>query len=259
MDDRERDVERARTASAEEMPALAHHAQEEVLLALLENPNLEEPRLILLLERKDLTGVFLEELARHKSFLRSYRIRRALAFHPHTPRLVGMRLLRDLYLLDLAQLSLHPPVPVELKRQAEVMLIARLPQLPLGQKIMLARRGPGRVAGALLTEGHPQVFPITLDNAYLNEGQVLKVLSREKLPAGVVAAIARHGKWSHLYNVRVALARHPATPLAAVLSFLPHLTVRDLQELAASATLPARLRRYILHEVAQRTGPSPTQ
>jgi len=39
-------------------------------------------------------------------------------------------------------------------------LLARLPQLPLGQKITLARRGPARVAGALLAEGHAQVISI---------------------------------------------------------------------------------------------------
>src|SRR5205807_1480520 len=84
-----------------------------------------------------LAGEVLEEIARRKALLKSYRVNRALAFHPRTPRLVSLRLLRDLYLMDLVQVAILPGVSAELKRNAEEQLIARLPQLPLGQKITL--------------------------------------------------------------------------------------------------------------------------
>jgi hypothetical protein len=48
------DADRARSAAREEIPVLLHAASEEVLLALLENPQLEEAHLCLLLERKEL-------------------------------------------------------------------------------------------------------------------------------------------------------------------------------------------------------------
>src|SRR6202030_3739560 len=134
-----------------------------------------------------------EEVARRKPLLKSYRVKKALAFHPRTPRLATLRLLRDLYLMDVVQLTLLPGIPTELKRNAEDQLTSRLPQLPLGQKITLARRGPARLAGALLAEGHAQIVSIVLDNAYLTEAQVLKVLSREKLPPVVVREFASPG------------------------------------------------------------------
>ncbi|MBZ5702352.1 MAG: hypothetical protein LAN84_10940, partial [Acidobacteriia bacterium] len=187
-----------------------------------------------------------------KTLLKSYRVKRAIAFHPHAPRLVSMRLLRDLYLMDLVQMALLPGVPAELKRQAEEQLLGRLPQIALGQRVTLARRGPGRVAGALLAEGHAQVLAVVLDNPYLNEGQVLKVLAREKLPEAVVLAVAQHRKWSISYNVRIALVRNAAAPLGVVLSFLPHLTLSDLRELAAPGQLAESLRKYLQAEVARR-------
>src|SRR5262249_39432460 len=155
------------------------------------------------------------------------------AFHPHTPRLAALRIIRELYLMDLVQLILGPFTPAEIKRHAEDQLLARLPQLPLGQKLTLGRRGPSRVAGTLLAEGHPQVLAVVLDNPYFNEAQVLKVLSREKLSPDVVHAVAHHRKWSATYNVRLALVRHPAIALSSVLAFLPELTVSDLRELAS--------------------------
>src|SRR5256885_1175434 len=105
---------------------------------------------------------------------------------PRAPRLATLRLVRELYLMDLVQLTLFPGTSGEIRRNAEDQLVARLPQLPLGQKITLARRGPARVAGALLAEGHPQVRAVVLDNAYVTESQILKVLSRAKLSADVV-------------------------------------------------------------------------
>jgi hypothetical protein len=248
----ENDRERALIATGEELTGLLHHAETGVLLAALDNPALDETRLCILLERKNLPAEILEEVARRKPLLKAYRVKRSLAFHPRTPRLVTLRLLKDLYLMDLVQLTLSPAIPTELKLNAEDQLIARLPQLPLGQKITLARRGPARLGGALLAEGHAQIVSIVLDNPYLTEAQVLKALSREKIPPAVVLAVAHHRKWSLAYNIRLALVRNPALPLSTVLSYLPELTVSDLRELAAPGIVPESLRRYLQAEVQRR-------
>jgi hypothetical protein len=247
-----RDRERARAATGEEFAALLHHHADDVLLALLDNPALDEAQLCLLLNRKDLPAAVLEEIGRRKPLLKNYQVKRALAFHPRAPRLVSLRLLRDLYLMDLVQLTLLPGISAELKRNAEDQLIARLPQLPLGQKITLARRGPARAAGALLAEGHAQILSVVLDNANLTEAQILKVLSREKLPQGIVKAVSQHRKWSCDYNVRLALVRHPASTLATVLAYLPELTVSDLRALAAPGIVSENLRKYLEAEIQRR-------
>ena len=252
MPDNVLNCDRARTATGEELASLLHHHSPDVLFALLDNPALDETQLCLLLDRKDLPAEILEEVARRKPLMKNYRVKRALAFHPRTPRLANLRLMRELYLMDLVQLTLLPGTSGELKRIAEEQLVARLPQLPLGQKITLARRGTARVAGALLAEGHAQVLSIALDNPGLSEAQVLKALSRERLPVGVVKAIAQHRKWSHTYNVRLALVRHPGATLSTILAYLPELTVSDLRELAAPGIVSESLRKYLLAEIQQR-------
>lgn len=242
-----------RNAPIDEIPLLVHDANPEVLQCLLENPHLTEAHLLLLLERKDLSADFLEAVARRRTLAKSYPVKKALAFHPHIPRTVFIRLVRELYLMDLVQLTLLSTTHAEMKRLAEDVLISRLAQLPLGQKLSLARRGSARVAGALLAEGHAQTAKIALDNPFLTEAQVLKALSREKLPPGVVQTVATHQKWSLSYNVRLALLRHPAVPLAVVLAILPDLTVGDLRLLSSSEVLPKNLRRYVEHEVEKRS------
>src|ERR1700694_948586 len=225
-------TQRALAASGEELAALLHSNVEEVLLTLLKNPALTETDVAVLLARKNLPAGVIEELCKRREWLKTYALKKALACHPHTPRLARLRLLRELYLMDLVQIALLPGVSAELKLSAEDQLITRLPQLPLGQKITLGRRGPARVAGLLLAEGHLLVVPVALDNSHLTASQILKALAREGVPESVVHAIAQHRKWSCDYNVRLALVRNPATTLAVSLSCLPELAVSDLSELA---------------------------
>jgi hypothetical protein len=248
----QKEVERARVAAGDDLDALIYHAAPAVLLALLDNPAFDETKLSLLLSRKDLPVEILEEVGMRKSLLKSYTVKKALLFHPRTPRLIGLRLLKDLYLMDLVQFSLSPAVSAELKRYAEEQIVARLPQLPLGQKITLARRGPGRVAGALVAEGHGQVLPVALNNPFLTEAQVLKTLAREKVATSVVQALATHRKWSQTYNVRLAIVRNPSAPISVVLGFLPQLTVSDLRVLAEPGIVAENLRKYLQAEVRRR-------
>jgi hypothetical protein len=246
------DSQLALAANGEELAALLHSDDAEVLLSLLKNPALAETDVAVLLARKNLPGPVIDEICKRREWLKSYALKKSLACHPHSPRLVSLRLLRELYLMDLVQIALLPGVSAELKRNAEDQLAARLPQLPLGQKITLARRGPARVAGLLLAEGHGLVIPAALDNTHLTAAQVLKTLAREGVPESVVHAITHHRKWSCDYNVRLALVRNPATTLAVALSFLPELTVSDLTELAAPGIVPEPLRKYLRAETQRR-------
>src|SRR5258705_13819234 len=75
---------------------------------------------------------------------------------------------------------------------------------------------------------------------------------RERLPLAVTKGISQHRKWSHTYNVRLALVRHPGATLSTILAYLPELTVSDLRELAAPGIVPETLRKYLLAEIQQR-------
>jgi hypothetical protein len=249
---REPDADRARTATGEELAALLHRDAPDVLHALLNNPALTDADVCLLLRRRTLPSEIVEEISQRKPWLRIYAVKKALVSHPHTPRLVTLRLLRELYLMDLVEIALQPGVPAEARHNAEEQLSARLPQLPLGQKITLARRGPARVAGMLLGEGHAQTVPLALDNPRMTAAQILKTLAREGLSPAVVLAISQHRKWNQDYNVRLALVRNPGSTPSSVLAFLPELTAADLRELSAPGIVPERLSKYLEAEVHRR-------
>lgn len=254
QNDSKPDVESARSASPEEIKSLIHATDEEVLLELFENSALDEEHVSQLLERLDLSAKVLTAVAEKGGWIAKEGIRLRLARHPHTPRRISLTLLRQLYLGDLVRVSLLPSAPAEIRRVAEEIIIARIPHLPVGEKLTLARRGPARVAGALLAGGHAQIVKLAVANTFLTESQVLKVLAKPGVPERVVAAISQHAKWSRQYNVRLALSRNPKTPIPIVLGILPDLTLGDLKEIAALESLAPHLRKYIRQEQAKRAG-----
>ncbi len=229
-------------------------ADADVLLEALANPLITEKHLCQFLERKDLPTEVVAKITKNREWMKSYPVRLRLARHPRTPRLAMLGLIRQLFLFDLVNVSLLPSVPAEMRRLAEDLILNRLPQLPLGQKLTLARRGPTRVAGALAAEGLPHVLPLALDNAFMSEGQLLKMLAKADVPERVVAAIANHRKWSYNANVRIALVRNPLTPLVRVMAFLPDIPLHHLRDLVKIPTLRPDLKRYLEHEVMRRLG-----
>jgi hypothetical protein len=238
--------------SPDSILTLLGSANEEVLRELVQDSILDETHVCLLLERKELSNALLELIAKQKTLLASYRVRRALTAHPHTPRGLAMRLLRELHLMDLVQMSLSPSCPQHLRVLADERILAQLPQLPLAQRMMLARRASARVAGGLLAQGPDPVSRLALNNPFLVEAQVLKALSREGLPARIVALIAKHEKWATCGNVRVALLRHPRVPLDIAAEFLPDLTRHDLDDLLALSRLAGGVRSLLRRELARR-------
>jgi hypothetical protein len=243
---------RARLASAEEIKVLVHDANEATLLALLENPNFDEPDVVHLLERLDLSSKLLTAVADAGKWTSSEAVRLRLARHPHTPRRVTLALLRQLFLFDLVSVSLQPSAPADVRRAAEGIILTRIPHMPVGEKLTLARRGPSRIAGAVLAEGHPQAIKLALGNGFLTESQVLKVLAKPDIPERVVIEIAQHPKWSCQYNVRLGLMRNAHTPAPVVLAMLPNLMVRDLKEIATLESLTPHLKKYIDRELDRR-------
>jgi len=245
------DVQAARFASLEAIPALLASGSEDVLRSLIDNPAFDETHVCLLLERKDLSGLLLEEISKRKTWRAVYRVRLALAAHPHTPRLIAMRLLRELHLMDLVRISLLPASSMELRRLADERVLTQLPQLPLGQMLMLARRGSTRIAAGLVAHGPEQVARVALDNSLLTESQLLKTLAKESLPARIVAAVAKHDKWSKLANIRVALLRHPQTPPERVPDLVPGLPRREIEDLLELSRLPEHVCALLREELAR--------
>ena len=242
------------TTNSEELTVLIHESPPGELGVLLDQVGIEERHIQLMLRRSDLGGDLIERIGGNRKWAGSEAVRLGIVTHPHAPRRLAMTLLRQLFAFNLVRASLNPRAPAEVRCVAEELLIERIRQLPLSEKLLLARRGPARVAGALLAEGHSDVLPAVLQSPFLTEAQVVRVLWRASVPPHVVITLADHPKWSSHYLVRVALLRNQHTPIAAAMRFLPNVLSTDLRELLRGGNVPGHLREQVRREVARRSG-----
>ncbi len=245
-------AEKAAVAPRQGVDQFFKDTAKEVLVALAGNPNLQERDLLRLLERKDLPGEAVKEIAAHKETARSYLVKLALARHPRAPRLISLPILKFLYLFDLVRVSQTPSVPTDVKLVAEETILKKVESIPRGEKITLARRASGRVAAGLLVTRDRELIGAALDNPFLSEARILHVLSLDDLPQEFIESITQHEKWSHRYHLRLALIRNPLTPLPRVLAFLPDVAVNDLREICLDRRMPDQVRRYVLAHCAER-------
>jgi hypothetical protein len=100
----------ARTAAGDSLKQFLH-SDEATLLALLENPALDESHLATLLKRLDLPGTVLAGIASRAEWTATEAVRVGLVRHPKTPRRAALTLLRQLYLFDLVKVALAPSTP----------------------------------------------------------------------------------------------------------------------------------------------------
>lgn len=165
--------------------------------------------------------------------------------NPRTPRQTALALLRNLYFEDLLDVTVTSTVPADLRRVAEDAVINRLPALSLGERVSMARRVTGRVAGMLLLDRELRVVEIALTNGRLTEELVVKALGMEAIGIEAVDKIAVHPRWSLAYGVKLALLRQPFTSLGRVLTLASQVRRDDLLVIAGDPRMPLDRRVYL--------------
>lgn len=224
---------RLRQAGGEELSALLAGAERrltgEEALAALGNPHVD--------------GAAIERLAELVPLAASRPLARAVALHPRTPEALARRLLPGLPWRDLVAAGRDVRLAPVVRRAAEVLLGERLAGLTAGERAAVARgAGPGLVA-RLRDEADPRVIAALLENPRLTEGALLPLVARERAAPAALAAVARDRRWGCRHEVRLALARNPATPVESALPILPHLSKRDLLAVARDLRLSPAVRR----------------
>jgi hypothetical protein len=236
----------------ERLEQLIHSHSEEELRAAASHPALTEDLAKTLLRRRDLAPGVLQDLARNPVAMKNRSVIVGLVCHPKTPRFVTLPTARLLHPFELMTVALQPAVPADVKIAIEQMLLDKVEQMPLGERLTLARRGPTRVAEALLTDPELRVVETALVNPYLTEACVVRTLMRDALDMRFVELVAKHLKWSLRVDVRCALLRNPKTPLAMALHFAQTLPADVARDALFNSNLPSNIKTYLMAEIQHR-------
>lgn len=248
--------ELARTAIGAELENLLHARAEAVLLALLENPALREPQLLVMLSRRDLAPTVITAISRNAGWMRSYPLKAAVLKHPLTPRHIALPLLKHIYLFDLLSVALTPGLSADLKRMAEDSILSQLPGIALGQKLSLARRGSHRIAAGLLLAPEAQVVAAALENPAMTDTALAQALASGKAAPALTRIIWESRNWMTRRPVLLGIMRSQYLTLAQFATLLPGLNQIELADLKQDPRLPRNLRDYVDRYAAGRRRPA---
>ena len=214
--------------------------------------SLTEDQALALLKDADLSANQIEQISKNSTAMKSRKVRLVLAAHPHAPRRIALRLIRELYTFDLMQFARMPAAAADLKRIADELLISRLSSITLGERISLARRSSATVAAVLLLDKEPGVWQPALENPRITEAAIIKALQRPGATGAFVEAVCHHSKWSLRHEVRIALLRNPHTPLARAIEFARRLPPPLLRDVLHASRLPEKIKDYLRKELRGR-------
>jgi len=245
-------IELAASAREDELTLLVHDLSPKVIMAMLENRNATEEHVLIIANRKNLPPEVLGAIYRDKRWSESYPVRLALAKNPKTPLFTALSIARFLRLFDLVELARNHLIPAIYRRKLEAIVTEKIPSLALGVKKTMARVAGGEILLALMKDGYPEVVKNCLENPYLVEAHLYKIISRETTGPGTIRTIAEDRNWSCRYHIKFALIRNEHTPLAKSVLFLSGLKLLDLKELYRDPSLPSGVRPFIYRELLER-------
>jgi len=255
MDSVEARVKRAMTADGPAIRGMLRDSSDKVVMALLANRNITEDMLVVLARRRDLGSDVLGMIAGMKAAVKEYRLTSVLVNNPKTPRRAALGLIRRLRLRDMAFVTQNKALPTELRQAAEGVLKDKLPSVPLGVKVGLARQVSDELLKTLLLEDEPMQMKACFENPRMKEAVVIWALNHDRVPPGVVEFIAGHPKWSAYYAVRFALVRNRHTGLEKSLAFAAGLKSMDQRFLYNDPSVPAAVKAHIQLELERKGQP----
>jgi hypothetical protein len=223
-------------------PSAPHDGGDPRLRTLLESatahPALAADQILRLLRTARVDSDLILAISRRPVLMKFDRVRLAIVLHPATPRPVAMGLLSQLRWRDLARVAVAPRIGAPVRGAAEKILLLRLPELALGEKVTLARTATRTVLRTLRTEHSPLLARALLDNPLLQVEDAMSIAASDATPGAVLQVMAESARFAASQELRLAIASHRATPAAAALRLIQGMDGAGLIRLLSFPRLP---------------------
>lgn len=232
-------------------------ARDELDLFVAENlGSLTEDETLAILANPYCSPKILGAIAQAQRLTALYSVRLSLVAHRLTPQAHAVKFVHYLYWFDLLRLSLEVQVPAPVRRSIETLLLNRVNELSLGERVSSARRCSHALVKPFLFDPSPSVFEALLVNKRLREDDLLALINSRRATQAQLLLIAGDMKWSFRYAIRKALVLNPGTPRAAAASQLRYLSKGDLVSIHANPATGVYLRRCIERLQPKLLGPA---
>jgi len=116
-------------------------------------------------------------------------------------------------------------------------LFQSIQSMSVSEKLDLAHKGGKEARTVLVRDSSRLVQMAVIQSAKITEGEVLAIANNRQIDDEVLKQIAINRDWMKNYQIRVALANNPKTPLAEALKQVNYLKQRELTVLAKSRSV----------------------
>ncbi|MFY9398769.1 MAG: hypothetical protein WAR22_10440 [Desulfomonilia bacterium] len=120
-------------------------------------------------------------------------------------------------------------------------LFQSIQSMSVSEKLDLARKGNKEARSILMRDSNRLVQLAVIQSPKITEGEVLMIAGNRQIDDEVLKYIANNREWLKNYQIRVALANNPKTPLPHALKQVVFLKERELTLLSKSKSVARAL------------------
>lgn len=240
-----------RSCSVDQLYVAINSADVNILNACLENPLLNEMHVIAMLRNPFISQEIVRKICSNHTLISKYQVKAAVIHCPKTPYNLSSEYINYLFWRDLVAVAKDNRIDPRLRVAAERLIIEKMEELSIGEKIALSRIATQQLIKVLIKERDVKVLKELLINPFIVEDDVIRMITTAK-NASILVEIANSQKWRFRYNIRKALVNNTLTPLGVSLNILPSLLKSDLLAIVKQYTLNPMLRREAEQVLNQR-------
>jgi hypothetical protein len=121
---------------------------------------------------------------------------------------------------------------------ATASMHAQIQHMGIPERVKLALRGNKDARSILVRDGNKLIRRFVLENPRVTDGEIVAICRNRTADEEMLRVIGERREWMRNYQVRLALATNPKTPLGMALRQVNSLGERDLASLAKSRNVP---------------------
>jgi len=158
------------------------------------------------------------------------------------------------------QPTIRQALEVARKREADgarrKSLLLQIKELPVGQRLALAKKGNKDVRMILVRDSNEMVALETIASSRITDGEILAVAMMRDVSEQVLRYIANNRKYRQNKQIILALLNNPRTPVGVSLSLgINGLADRELTDLSKNKNVPGVISRVAKQILDRRKGP----
>jgi DNA repair protein RadC len=135
-------------------------------------------------------------------------------------------------------------------------LLLRVKELPVGQKLALAKKGNKDVRMILIRDSNEMVALETVSSSRITDGEILSIAMMRDVSDKVLRRIANNRRYRQNKQIVLALLNNPRTPVGVSLSLgINGLSDRELVDLSKNRNVPGAISRAATQILDRRKGP----